>query len=179
MKMTSQNLLSFTALPRLLLILGIILLSGVALKAAPSTATVFAVSGTVEFKVPGGFSFAPLKKGAILAIGTTIRTGEDGTATLVTTPGSAIQIGHDSNLKLNDLAYGANGKTVTERKAVMTLNEGVVTALIDPKTPKITDFKIQTPQGAAAARGTYYAVLVMKGKTYIGVKEGKVAATSR
>ena len=32
--------------------------------------------------------------------------------------------------------------------------------------------------GAAAARGTFYAVLVYNGKTYVGVKEGKVAATS-
>jgi len=41
MKMTSQNLLSFTALPRLLLILGIILLSGVQqLVPAPATSLI-------------------------------------------------------------------------------------------------------------------------------------------
>ena len=57
----------------------------------------------------------------------------------------------------------------------MQLTTGVVSALIDPSTPKITDFQVQTPEGAAAARGTFYAVLVYHGKTYVGVKEGKVA----
>jgi len=34
---------------------------------------------------------------------------------------------------------------------------------------------VTPPEGAAAARGTFYAVLVYNGKTYVGVKEGHVA----
>jgi len=67
---------------------------------------------------------------------------------------------------------------VTQRTATLQLTSGVVSALIDPGTPTITDFRIQTPQGAAAARVTFYAVLVYQGKTYVGVKEGRVAATA-
>ena len=78
----------------------------------------------------------------------------------MTTPGSAIQVGNSSIVKLNKLAFAKTGGDVTQRQAVLQLQSGVVSALIDPSTPKITDFQVQTPEGAAAARGTFYAVLV-------------------
>jgi len=152
-----------------------VLLSAASLRAAAVNAQVFSVAGTVEFAGPGSSSYAPLKKGQILAIGSTVRTGEDGVAVLVTTPGSAIQLGNSSILKINNLAFAKSGSDVTQRSASLQLTTGVISALIDPSTPKITDFQVQTPEGAAAARGTFYAVLVFHGKTYVGVKEGKVA----
>jgi hypothetical protein len=145
-----------------------------ALHADPCKASVFSLSGTVEFAPPGSSSFSALQKGQILDIGTTIRTGGDGTAIIVTTPGSAITVGNDTHLKLNALAFSKSGSTVTEREAHIELTSGVVGALIDPKTPRITDFKIQTPQGGASARGTSYAVAVVNGKTYVNVLHGKV-----
>ena len=165
-------------LGRALALLAVLLLSTAVLRAAPVSAKVFSVSGTVEFAAPGSASFAPLAKGQVLAAGSTVRTGDDGTAVLVTTPGSAIQVGKSSVLKINELAFAKTNGSVTERKAVLQLSSGVISALIDPSTPQVTDFRIQTPQGAAAARGTFYAVLVFNGKTYVGVKEGKVAATA-
>jgi len=158
--------------------MGLVLLSAVTLQAAQVSAKVFSVSGTAEFAGPGSSSYAPLQKGQLLPVGSTVRTGDDGVAVLVTTPGSAVQVGNGSILKINELAFAQTGGAVTQRTAVLQLNTGVVSALIDPRTPKVTDFKIQTPQGAAAARGTFYAVLVYQGKTYVGVKEGHVAATS-
>jgi len=163
---------------RLVAILGLLVLSATVVSAANVNAIVYSVSGTAEYANPGSSSFAPLKKGQALPIGSTVRTGDDGIAVLVTTPGSAIQIGNGSVLKLNALAFAKSGSDVTQRQAVLQLSSGVVSALIDPSTPNITDFRIQTPQGAAAARGTFYAVLVYNGKTYVGVKEGKVAASS-
>ena len=153
----------------------IVLLTSATLRAATVNAQVFSVSGTCEFAAPNSSSYAPLKKGQSLEIGSTVRTGDDGIAVLVTTPGSAIQIGNASVVKLNKLAFAKSGGDVTQRQATLQLTQGVVSALIDPSTPKITDFQVQTPEGAAAARGTFYAVLVYHGKTYVGVKEGKVA----
>ena len=158
-----------------LLMIGFALFAATTLHAATVNAQVFSVSGTVEFAGPGSSSYAPLKKGQSLAIGSTVRTGDDGIAVLVTTPGSAIQVGNSSILKINKLAFAKSGSEVTQRTAVLQLTSGVVSALIDPSTPKVTDFQVQTPEGAAAARGTFYAVLVYHGKTYVGVKEGKVA----
>ena len=88
---------------------------------------------------------------------------------------AAIQIGNSSVVKINKLAFAKSGGAVTENTANLQLTSGVVSALIDPSTPKVTDFQVQTSQGAAAARGTFYAVLVYHGKTYIGCKEGHVA----
>src|ERR1700679_1956335 len=77
-------------------IMGFILLSATTLSAATVNASVFSVKGTVEFAAPGSSDFALLKKGQVLAIGSTVRTGDDGVAVLVPTPGSAIQVGNDS-----------------------------------------------------------------------------------
>jgi hypothetical protein len=174
---TRFHKVSFTRvrLHPILWMLAFVLLSAASLQAATVNAQVFSVAGTVEFTGPGSSSYAPLKKEQLLAIGSTVRTGDDGIAVLVTTPGSAIQLGNSSILKINKLAFAKSGSTVTQRTASLQLTSGVVSALIDPSTPKITDFQVQTPEGAAAARGTFYAVLVYHGKTYVGVKEGKVA----
>ena len=145
-----------------------------AARAATVNATCQSATGA-EFAAPGSSSFAPLHPGQVLPVGSTVRTSDDGTAVLQTTPGSAIKIGNDSVLKINDLAFArSSGGAVTERKARLDLTSGAVSAMIDPRTPKITDFKIQTPQGVAAARGTFYAVTVVHGKTYVSVDHGKV-----
>jgi hypothetical protein len=165
---------SLVRLFQTLCLIGFGLFSGATLQAAVVSAHVFSVSGAAEFAGPGSSSYAPLQKGQVLPVGSTVRTGDDGVAVLVTTPGSAIQLGNNSILKINQLAFAKTGSDVTQRTAVVQLTSGVVSALIDPSTPKVTDFQVQTPEGAAAARGTFYAVLVYHGKTYVGVKEGKV-----
>lgn len=162
--------------PGLLLPVIILALCGTALRAETVKAVVQEVQGTVEFAPPGSGSFSPLKRGQELSVGSTIRTGSDGTADIITTPGSAIHVGNDSNLRLNALAFAKSGGAVTQREAHIELSKGVVSALIDPSTPKITDFQVQTPEGAAAARGTFYAVAVTHGHTYVDVAQGKVGA---
>jgi len=146
------------------------------LQAGPVAATAFSVTGAVEFALPQSISFNPLKAGQVLPVGSTVRTGDDGKAVLQATPGSAVELGNDSILKINELAFQKTGGAVTERKARLELTSGVVSALVDPSTPKVTDFKIQTPEGALVARGTLYTVVVKDGKTYTTVDEGKISA---
>ena len=165
-------------LPRFITIALLALASALTASAATINATVFSVSGDAEFAAPGSNHFAPMTKGQTLPVGTTVRTGDNGVAVLVTTPGSAVQVGNDSVLKINALAFKKSGGDVSQREAHLQLTSGVVSALIDPSTPKVTDFQVATPEGAAAARGTYFAVLVYHGKTYVGVKEGKVGAVA-
>lgn len=171
-----MNRNSFLRFSRGMLAAALVGLGATALRAETVQALVEAVQGTVEFAPPGSSAFAPLDKGRRLPVGTTIRTGSNGTADIITTPGSAIHIGNDSNLRLNALAFAKSGSTVTQREAHLQLTSGVVSALIDPSTPKITDFQVQTPEGSAAARGTFYAVMVSHGKTYVSVERGKVGA---
>jgi hypothetical protein len=166
-----------TQLVRIILGAGMLALAGtLSTRAETVKAVVVTVSGAAEAAAPGSGAFAPLQKGEELAVGTTIRTGGDGSAVITTTPGSAIKVGPDSNLRLNALAFAKTGDTVTQREAHLKLTSGVVSALIDPSTPKVTDFQVETPQGAAAARGTFYAVMVYNGKAYVSVRRGKVGA---
>jgi hypothetical protein len=143
------------------------------------SASVYSVIGTAQFAPPQSLSFSPLKTGQVLPIGSTVRTGPDGKVVLQTTPGSSVEVGNDSILKINELAFEKSGGAVTERKARLELTSGVVSALVDPSTPKVTDFKIQTPDGALVARGTHFTVVVRNGKTYSGVDEGKIAAIAK
>jgi hypothetical protein len=156
----------------------LLILSAAALRAEPVKAVVETVQGSVEFAPPGSGSFSALKQGQILDVGSSIRTGSNGAADILTTPGSAIHLGPDSNLRINALAFAKTGSTVTQRQAHLQLDSGVVSALIDPSTPKVTDFQVQTPEGSAAARGTFYAVMVSNGKTYVSVDRGKVGAVA-
>ena len=146
------------------------------LRAEPVDAVVVSFSGAVEAAPPQTSSYAALKVGEKLPEGSTVRTGPGGKVVLQATPGSAVEVGSDSILKINELAFHKAGGAVTERKARLELSSGVVNALIDPSTPTVTDFQVETPEGVAAARGTFYTVMVRNGKTYTQVNEGKVAA---
>ena len=132
-------------------------------------ARVSAVTGRVTYSAPHGDAFAALAAGAEIPVGSRIRTGSDGTAIVIVVSGAAMQISENSDVTIASMSSSAE-----KRKAMVTLKSGTVSALIDPKRSKQTDFKIQTPQGVAAARGTFYGVTVKGGKTYVGVKKGKV-----
>jgi hypothetical protein len=136
---------------------------------AADTARVSNVSGKVTYSASDSGAFVPLAAGSEIPIGSRIRTGSDGTAVIVVLSGAAMQVAEDSDVKIEDMS-----SATAKRKALVSLKTGTVSALIDPKRSKQTDFKIQTPQGVAAARGTFYGVTVKKGKTYVGVKKGKV-----
>ena len=176
MNRNSLFIRSGSCFARALLAFLVIGLGATELRADTVKAIVDSVHGTVEFAPPGSSAFAPLKTGQELEVGSTVRTGSDSSAIIRTTPGSAIKLGSDSNLRLNALAFAKSGSTVTQREAHLQLTSGVVSALIDPSTPKITDFQVQTPEGAAAARGTFYAVMVYHGQTFVSVERGKVGA---
>jgi hypothetical protein len=132
-------------------------------------ARVSSVSGKVTYSDPHSSDFVQLTAGAEIPIGSRIRTGHDGTAVVIVVSGAAMQISENS-----DVTIASMSSSPEKRKALVSLKSGTVSALIDPKRSKQTDFKIQTPQGVAAARGTFYGVTVKNGKTYVGVKKGKV-----
>ena len=132
-------------------------------------ARVSSVAGRVTYSTPHSDEYVQLNAGAEIPIGSRIRTGRDGTAVLIVVSGAAMQIAENS-----DVTIASMSSTPEKRKAMVTVKSGTVSALIDPKRSKKTDFKIETPQGVAAARGTFYGVTVKNGKTYVGVKKGKV-----
>ena len=142
--------------------------------AAPVNATVKSVVGKVEFAAPGTVKFEPLKAGSALPMGSTIRTGSDGIAVIVVAGGAAIRVGYNSNMVLGEMDVDQTNPQAPKRKGRVELKSGVASALVDPSQPEPVDFTIKTPQGAAAARGTFFAVMVEGDKSFLAVDEGKV-----
>ncbi|MEM8955306.1 MAG: FecR family protein [Verrucomicrobiota bacterium] len=132
------------------------------------------VEGNVTFADPGSSDFRPLKAGKYLDMGSTIRTGADGTAIISLIRGSAVNLQPDTELVLTSLVPETD---VTAPQVLVNLRSGTMSALIDRDLENRPDFRIETPQGTAAARGTFYAVSSRDGVTYAAVKEGQVAVT--
>jgi hypothetical protein len=85
------------------------------------------------------------------------------------TPKSAIRVGENSTVVIEEVVESA-----TPPKVTLNLKDGSLGALLKPGAGAEMDFQIKTPSGIAAARGTYYAVVVENGKGFAQVKEGKV-----
>ncbi len=149
-------------------LMGFITLSSLTLVAAPASGNVTVAVGEVKVTPPGGAE-APLVAGDTVATGSTVKTGAGARAVIVMTPRSAIRIGENSEVLIEEVLETANPPKVT-----VDVKNGSLGALLKPGTGAIMDFKIKTPSGIAAARGTYYAVVVENGKGFAQVKEGKV-----
>ena len=144
------------------------------LPGAEDTGKVSLVRGLVEYAGPGHDDFQRLTRGMRIRMGSTVKTGNDGTAVIVTVPGAVCRISPDSTVIFSTLKP-------SKRKSRATLDvlDGSVTALIDRDRPGKTDFRIHTPHGVAAARGTVYAVTVnaASATSYAQVAEGKIEVT--
>lgn len=137
-------------------------------EASPQSGKVTVSVGDVKVTPPGGAA-AALAAGATVAVGSTVTTGAGARAVIVMTPKSAIRIGENSTVVIEEVI-----ETATPPKVTLDLKDGSLGALLKPGAGAEMDFKIKTPSGIAAARGTYYAVVVENGKGFAQVKEGKV-----
>lgn len=146
-----------------------ILLATASVFAESGYAVVHRVSGDVSFQRPADEKVYVLERGFELPVGTRIMSGEDGTAVLKITSGTAVRVSQNTELVLNNMQE-KSGK----QKIRLTLDKGTLGSLIDKSQRENTDFRIETPQGSAAARGTFYAVSVVNGNTYVKVDEGVV-----
>ena len=137
-------------------------------------ATVKSVQGRVEAAAPGSKEMAPIREGQKLAPGTTIVSSANGEAVILTSPGAAIHVQPSSRLVLQLNEFSSENGKITNRKTVVDLQDGTLSALISKNDPKTTRFEVRTPQGVAAARGTFFGVTVQGDEAFVAVKEGKV-----
>ena len=127
--------------------------------------------GDVTATSPDG-TVGALDRGDQVEVGTIIKTGATGRAVVIMTDSSAIRIAANSIVTISLMDdQGGNGKS----RVNIDITEGSVGALIDRARNRDIDFSIQTPQGVASARGTFYAVVVKDGETWTRVKHGRVA----
>ena len=146
-------------------------------QAAAQGALAKKVKGTVEYSEPGSEEFKPLKQGDRIPQGSRVKTGDDGLAYILTMPGVAVRVAANADLTLSKLEVSKDKDKADE--ALIDLHSGAVHALIKRAKTAKPDFKIKTPQGVAAARGTFYGVYVEDEKAYVAVKEGKVGVKSK
>jgi hypothetical protein len=90
-------------------------------------------------------------------------------AVIKTTKQSAVRIAENSEAVIMELVDAD-----ATPKVLIDLKAGSMVALIQTQAQAVMDFKIKTPSGIAAARGTMYAVAVEDGKGYVKVEHGKV-----
>ncbi|MCB1085944.1 MAG: FecR domain-containing protein [Verrucomicrobiae bacterium] len=139
------------------------------LHAEPKSGNVTVSVGDVKVTPPGGGAAVALKAGDTIQVGSTVTTGAGARAVIVMTPRSAIRIAENSTAVVEEIVEAA-----TPPKVTIDLKDGSLGALLRPGAGAEMDFKIKTPSGIAAARGTYFAVVVENGKGFAQVKEGKV-----
>lgn len=138
-------------------------------QAAPKSGNVTVAVGDVKVVPPDGGAEKALKAGDVVVAGSTVKTGADSRAVIVMTAKSAIRVAANSEFVVEEMK-----ESETEPKVVLDLKSGSLGALLKPNAGAEMDFKIKTPSGIAAARGTYFAVVVEDGKGFAQVKEGKV-----
>jgi len=138
------------------------------LQAEPESGEVTVSVGEVHVTPPGGQP-APLNVGDTVATGSLVTTGEGARAVIVMTSRSAVRITANSEVLIEEVAAEADPPRVT-----IDLKNGSLGALLKPGAGEEMDFKVRTPTGIAAARGTFFAVVVEDGKGYAQVRDGRV-----
>ncbi len=137
--------------------------------AADSSGTVSIAVGSVTLVPADGSAEKPLKVGDAVPVGSTVKTGVASRAVIKTTKQSAVRIAENSQAIFMELV-----DSDATPKVLIDLKAGSMGALIQPQAQAVMDFKIKTPTGIAAARGTMYAVSVEDGKGFVKVEHGKV-----
>lgn len=138
-------------------------------QAAPESGDVTVAVGDVKVTPADGGAEVAVEAGDKIAVGSTVKTGPNSRAVIVITPRSAIRVAADSEVVIETVDEAASPKNV-----MIDVKSGGLGALLKPNAADELDFKIRTPSGVAAARGTFYAVVVEDGKGYAQVKEGRV-----
>lgn len=164
-----------------LVCLSFLLLGLQGLQAGPSTAVIMTNTGMVEYTLPNSTDFKKVeyKEKLNLPEGSTIRTGSEGVASVSPFPGAILTVAPNTTINLSSIRVSSEGEKITRRQADIKLTEGTLRSVLNRKSANASpiDFKVQTPFGVAAARGTKYIVVTIGGKTYTIVKDGTVTVT--
>lgn len=123
-----------------------------------SGAKVVAISGNVSFAAPSGAVDATV--GAVLPVGSVVTTTGGGQATLQFFNGTVVIVQPESNVTVLEHSVTSEAGVVTKENTMLDLHAGGVVASLDPAKKNISNFRVRTPKGVAAARGTVLAVRI-------------------
>lgn len=157
----------------LLLVGGVLVFSGGS-ASAHQIATLRVFGGQVVVQHGSG-AFVEGGQGTSLREGDTVRTGQEGRASIEYFDGSVTRLDYDTTFTLVTLETLDNeaGSKVIEASQIDGNSYQRVTELTDAGSR----FDIETPAAAASVQGTEYALMVVEGSTTIAVLDGVVTAT--
>lgn len=145
-------------------------------ESAPQSAAVLTViSGEVLLRDAAG-AFFVAGDGAVLYVGSTVRTGADARAVITLFEGSTVELEPASDITIED-ATNRGGSTIVQLAQSLGRSWHVVTHL----TTADSRYEVRTPAATASVRGTAFEVAVEDGvtgmSTTVTTTEGRVATS--
>jgi signal transduction histidine kinase len=145
--------------------------------AVTRAATLEQVQGHVEIIPADGANWRPISAGAEVRSGDRIRTGSQSGVAILFPDGSSTELGAEAELTVVALRFGRDGGV---RTVFLRQWWGRSENYVRPLPASSSLFKIETPSGVAAVRGTRFVIEVAPdGQTYLEVSEGEVEVTAR
>jgi hypothetical protein len=111
------------------------------------------VTGNCRILRPGTSQSQPLQAGDPVPVGSYLMTDGSGSALISPMPGIAVTIDNSTSTRLETLASTAESSS-RKPEIHFDLKKGTIHSAIARSSREPVDFKIRTPQGIAAARGT-------------------------
>jgi len=139
-------------------------------------ATVTSIQGDVVVTDADGKP-VQVTQGSKLPAGDSIRTGANGTVGLTLTPGSGTVVQPNSQVKISSLDFNKGADGSNNRKIELNLRNGALISTLFKKDGH-SDFRVTTPYGVAAAKGTSWAVIVSGTTLTVEVANGIVTVTN-
>jgi hypothetical protein len=139
---------------------------------------ILAVSGDVTILTPGGASTQKASIGQPVPEGSQIVTASGSKVMIGLTEGASTLLEADSSLDVNNLKVAKKGDRITKRDILIDVKKGSALSFLK-STGEISDFKVQTPLGIAAARGTIWrasseSIQVLDGVVSVTLPDGTV-----
>lgn len=153
-------------------VLVILIVDGLRREAGELSARVAQLSGSVTLQKAGAGAFGPMTASSGLANQDVVRTGPDGSATVVFPDGSAVQIEPNTEFEIRLLDFARGG---VRDRSFMVRSGRIVTRVSEFFGAK-SQATVCTPTAVAAARGTGFSVYYdpARRETYVGVVDGTV-----
>lgn len=134
-----------------------------------AAAVLTAMTGTVEIRRVGETEFAAAKADAELFPGDVVRTGDASTAELTMADESVVEVAEVSSVGI------ATRDGEADPASAAAVLSGLARFTVIPRVPGEGAFKVYTPSGVIATKGTTYAVgVAADGEARVGVEEGSV-----
>ncbi len=155
LKITPNNSMKMKVSQSLLGFFLVLIASHSQVQAESVVATASKVTGNAYVISPSGKS-TKITEGSEIPAGSSIHTDADSTVGLKLVPGATTVVAPNTDLKLSTLDYSQSGGDKT-RKIQIALQKGSLFSSLAKHDGK-SDFRITTPGGVAAARGTDWEV---------------------